>query len=133
MGKSLGAALNGVAQPHKRENHIGRIDTVGSGGRSISVSNANNSQLRNLVPIMPYGIASSPPLGLMAYVLVGNNSGRDGMIGVYDPNKPSCDPGDSMIYSRGGASVRCKGNSVLLNDRDILKEIDELKGKINNI
>lgn len=131
MGKSLGAALNGVSEPHRRENHIGRIDTVGSGGRSLSVSNANNSQLRNLVPVMPYGIASSPPPGLMAFVLVGNNSGRDGMVGVYDPNKPSCDPGDCMMYSRGGASVHCIGKSVLINNRDILKEIDELRNMIN--
>ena len=56
MSRKLGQALNGVAEPHRRESHIGRISTVGSGGRSISVDNMNNSQLRNLVPVAPYGM-----------------------------------------------------------------------------
>lgn len=119
--KKFGAALNGISEPHRRESHIGRISTVGSGGKSIAVTNMNNSQLRGLVPIMPYGISSSPPVGLMAFVLVANNSGNDGIVGVYDPNKPSCNPGDSMMYSSGGAKIHCKGNRVLINDIDILK------------
>lgn len=133
MGKKFGAALNGVDQPHRRESHIGKISTVGSGGRSISVDNGNNSQLRNLVPIMPYGIASSPPTGLMSFVLVANNSGRDGIVGVYDPNKPSCSSGNCMMYSSGGATVHCKGGSVLLNNRNVLNEIDDLKQKIREL
>lgn len=133
MGRKLGQALNGVSEPHRRESHIGRISTVGSGGRSISVDNMNNSQLRNLVPIMPYGIASSPPVGLMSFVLVANNSGRDGIVGVYDPNKPRCSSGDCMMYSLGGATVHCKNNTVLLNTRDILKEIDGLSKRIDEL
>ena len=133
MPRRFGKDLNGVAEPHRRESHIGRISTVGNGGKSISVDNMNNSQLRNLVPIMPYGISSSPIVGLMSFVLVANNSGRDGIVGVYDPNKPSCNPGDSMMYSSGGATVHCNGNKVLINKRDILKELDELTQRINKI
>lgn len=133
MSKRLGRELNGVSEPHRRESHIGRISTVGSGGRKLSVDNMNNSQLRNLVPIMPYGIASSPPVGLMSFVLAANNSGRDGIIGVYDPNKPSCSSGDCMMYSSGGAKVYCKGDKVLINNRDILKELDALSDKVNSL
>lgn len=133
MSRRLGRELNGVSEPHKRESHIGRISTVGSGGRKISVDNMNNSQLRNLVPIMPYGVASSPPIGLMSFVLASNNSGRDGIIGVYDPNKPSCDSGDCMLYSSGGAKVHCKGNTVLINSRDTLKELDDSSIKVNDL
>lgn len=121
--KSFGNALIGVDQPHRKENYVGRVSTVGKGGKSISVTNMNNSQLRNLVPIMPYGIASSPPTGLMTYVLVNDNASRNGIIGVYDPNKPECSPGDSMMYSRGGASVHCRGNKVFINGIDILQKI----------
>lgn len=130
MKKTFGSALNGVAEPHKRESHIGRISTVGNGGKSIAVTNMNNSQLRNLVPITPYGISSSPPSGLMAFVLAANNSGKDGIVGVYDPSKPSCSPGNSMLYSSGGATVHCSGGTVLINGRDILKEIDNLANRI---
>ena len=112
MSKRFGAALNGIDQPRKRESHIGRISTVSNGGRSMSVANMHNSQLSNLVPVMPYGISSSPIPGLMSFVLAGNNSGSDGMVGVYDPNKPSCNPGDSMLYSSGGARVHCNGGKV---------------------
>lgn len=128
--RSFGAALNGVAEPHRQESHVGKVETVGSGGKSIAVTNMNNSQLRNLVPIMPYGIASSPPPGLMAFVLVTQNSGKDGIVGVYDENKPACSPGDSMLYSKGGATVKCTGSTVLLNGRNVLKEIDELKARL---
>lgn len=129
--KSFGAALNGVAEPHRQESHVGKVETVGSGGKSVAVTNMNNSQLRNLVPIMPYGISSSPPPGLMAFVLVAQNSGKDGIVGVYDENKPPCSPGECMMYSRGGATVRCtSGGAVLLNGRNVLKEIDDLKAKL---
>lgn len=131
--RRLGAELNGVSEPHRRESHIGKISTVGSGGRSITVDNMNNSQLRNLVPIMPYGISSSPPSGLMAFVLVANNSGRDGVIGVYDYNKPSCKSGDCMMYSSDGASVHCNGDKVLINKKDILDEIRKLSDRIDEL
>lgn len=133
MKKTFGRSLNGVAEPHKSESHIGRVSTVGSGGKSIAVANMNNSQLRNLVPIMPYGISSSPTTGLMAYVLVANNSGRDGIIGVFDPAKPSCSPGDSMLYSSGGASVHCRGKLVLINSVDVLDEIKKLKDRVSTL
>lgn len=131
--KSFGSALKSTDKPHRRESHVGRVATVGSGGKSIAVTNMNNSQLRNLVPITPYGISSSPPIGLMAYVLVADNSSKDGIVGVYDPDKPQCNPGDSMLYSSGGASVHCNGSSVLLNNRDVLNEMDNISNKITNI
>lgn len=130
--KSIGDAISGAGVPHRKENYVGKISTVGKGGKSIAVTNMNNSQLRNLVPIMPYGISSSPPAGLMSYVLVADSASKDGIVGVYDPNKPECSPGDSMMYSRGGASVHCNGGSVLINGRDILSEIDDIKKEIGN-
>lgn len=133
MRKSFGGALRSVAEPHRRESYVGRIATVGGGGKSIAVTNMNKSQLRNLAPITPYGVASSPPVGLMAYVLVSDNSSRDGIIGVYDPNKPQCSPGNSMIYSSGGASVHCNGKLVLINTRNVLNEIDDIKKEIGSI
>lgn len=128
--KSFGSALRDVNTPHRRESYLGAISTVSDGGRSVTVTNMNNSQLRNLMPIAPYGVASSPPVGLMAYVLVSENSKRDGILGVYDPNRPLCSPGDSILYSSGGASVHCRGDSVLINGRDILGEIDNIKNKL---
>ena len=125
--KRLGEALNGVGLPHKRESQIGRVATAGDGGRSINVTNMNNSQLSGLMNITPFGISSSPPSGLVAFVIESNNSGKDGMMGVFDPNKPKCKSGDVILYSTGGAKVECRGDKVLINDVDILDEIDKIK------
>lgn len=130
MKKTFGSALNNMDGLRKKESHVGRISTVGNGGKSVTITNMNNSQLRNLVPIMPYGISSSPPVGLMAFVLATDNAGNDGIVGVHDPNKPPCKPGDIIIYSSGGATIHCDGNAVRINGRDILKEIDDLSRRI---
>lgn len=132
MARKFGAALNGVGEPHRRESHIGRVSTVGDGGKSVSVTNMNNSQLRNLVSVAPYGISSSPVSGLMSFVLVTGTGSKDGMIGVYDKDKPSCKPGECIIYSSGGATVKCSGNGkVMINGRDVLDEIDQIKKKLD--
>lgn len=128
MSKRFGQAINGIAEPRKRDNHIGKVTTVGDGGKSLSISNANGSQLRDLVPISPYGISSSPPTGLMSFVIASGNSGSDGMVGVYDPNRPPCKPGECMMYSSGGATIKCTGDKVLINDIDIVKELKKLIG-----
>jgi phage gp45-like len=131
--KTLGSALNGVDRPHRKDSYVGKVSTTSNGGKSISVTNMNNSKLRNLVPITPYGIASSPPIGLMAYVLIAGDTSKDGIVGVYDPDKPQCRPGDSMMYSSGGASVHCNGGTVLLNNRNVLAEIDNLRKEIDRM
>lgn len=131
MPRRLGADLNSVYEPHRRENHVGKISNVGNGGKSISVTNANNSQLRELVPVMPYGISSSPTPGLMSFVIDSGNSGNDGMVGVYDPKKPSCKPGECMMYSSGGATVKCTGKKVMVNDIDLIEEINKMRDKLS--
>lgn len=133
MSRKFGKALNGIEQPHRRESYVGKISTVGDGGKSISATNMSNSQLTNSVPIMPYGISSSPLPGLMTYVLIADNSSKNGILGVYDPNKPSVGSGECAMYSSGGAIVRCSGKSVTINGRNILNEIDNIKSDISNI
>lgn len=127
--RKFGAALTGVDQPHKQESHVGRILTVGDGGRSVSMSSVSSSQLRDMIPISPYGIASSPPVGLKAFAIVSNDDNDDGIIGVYDPNRPKCKPGNSVLYSSGGAKVECIDKKVYINGVDILSEINSLKNK----
>ena len=49
---------------------------------------------------------------------------------MYDPKKPACAVGNSVMYSSGGANVKCSGSTVTANGRDFLKEIDDIKAKI---
>ncbi len=130
--RKFGAALNGVDNNHRQEGYVGKVSSSGGGGKNVNVSNASNSQIK-AVSATPYGISSTPPSGMMAFVLVGQGSDRDGVVGVYDPNKPSCGAGCCMMYSAGGATVKCSGKSVLLNNRNVLGEIDELKKRVEEI
>lgn len=127
--RKFGAALNGVDNNHRQEGYVGRVSSSGSGGKNVQVANANGSQIK-AVSATPYGISSTPPSGLMAFVLVGQGSDKDGIVGVYDPSKPSCGAGNCMMYSAGGATITCSGSTVLINKRNVLKEIDDIKEKI---
>lgn len=130
--RKFGAALNGVDNNHRQEGYVGKVSSSGGGGKNVNVSNASNSQIK-AVSATPYGISSTPPSGMMAFVLVGQGADRDGVVGVYDPNKPSCGVGCCMMYSAGGATVKCSGKSVLLNNRNVLGEIDAINKDIEDI
>lgn len=126
MSRRFGQALNGISEPRRSSSHTGRVTTVGDGGKSLSISNINGSQLRDIIPISPYGISSSPPTGLMSFVIASDNSGNDGMVGVYDPSRPVCQPGECIIYSSGGATIKCSGNKVYINGIDVVEKLNKL-------
>ena len=130
--RKFGAVLNSVDNNHRQEGYVGRVSSSGGGGKNVNITNANNSQIK-AVSATPYGISSTPPSGMMAFVLVGQGSDKDGVVGVFDPNKPSCNAGCCMMYSAGGATVKCSGRSVLINGRNVLSEIDEINKKIEEI
>lgn len=129
MSRRFGGELNGVNEPLRKQMQTGKISTVGDGGKQASVTNMSGSQLRNLMPIAPFGIASSPPVGLLAYTMVLDSQTNNGIIGVYDPNRPSVASGDITIYSAGGAKVECIGSKVLVNGIDI----DELDDRVKKL
>ena len=130
--RKFGAVLNSVDNNHRQEGYVGRLSSSGGGGKNVNITNANNSQIK-AVSATPYGISSTPLSGMMAFVLVGQGSDKDGVVGVFDPNKPSCNAGCCMMYSAGGATVKCSGRSVLINGRNVLSEIDEINKKIEEI
>lgn len=127
--RKFGQALVGVDNGSKKEGYVGRVSSSSGGGSTVFVANASGSQIKTL-PASQYGISSTPPTGLMAFVIVGQGSDKDGIVGVYDPNRPQCNTGDCMMYSSGGATIKCKNDKVLLNDVDILDEISKIKSKI---
>lgn len=129
--KRFGEGLNNMQSgAYTRSTVSGSISSTGSGGKTASVCNMQGSSLKNVLTLMPYGFASTPPSGLIAFTIVSDSGGRDGVVGVYDPKKPSCAVGDCTMYSSGGATIKCKGSKVLANDRDFLDEIDKIKQRI---
>ena len=129
--KRFGEELNNMHNgSFTRSTVSGSIASTGNGGKTISINNAHGSVQKNMLSLSPYGFASTPPSGLLAFSVVSDSGGRDGVIGVYDPKKPACAVGNSVMYSSGGANVKCSGSIVTANGRNFLKEIDDIKAKI---
>ena len=129
--KRFGQELNNMhSGSFTRSTVSGSIASTGTGGKTISINNVQGSVQKNMLSLSPYGFASTPPSGLLAFSIISDSGGRDGVIGVYDPKKPACAVGNSAMYSSGGASVKCSGSTVTANGRDFLKEIDDIKAKI---
>ena len=129
--KRFGQELNNMhSGSFTRSTVSGSIASTGNGGKTISINNAQGSVQKNMLSLSPYGFASTPPSGLLAFSIVSDSGGRDGVIGVYDPKKPACAVGSSVMYSSGGANVRCSGSIVTANGRNFLKEIDDIKVRI---
>lgn len=127
FGEELNTMGNGA---FTRSTVSGNIASTRNGGKLISINNMHGSVQKNMLSLMPYGFASTPPSGLIAFSIISDSGGRDGVIGVYDPKKPSCGVGDCAMYSSGGATIKCSGGTVTANSRDFLKEIDDIKKKI---
>ena len=126
--KRFGEELNNMhSGSFTRSTVSGNIASTGNGGKTISINNAQGSVQKNMLSLSPYGFASTPPSGLLAFSVVSDSGGRDGVIGVYDPKKPACAVGNSVMYSSGGANVKCSGSTVTANGRDFLKEIDDIE------
>ncbi len=117
-------------QARYTNNDIGMISSTGDGGKRVSVSNTNDSELSNFMNVTPYGFSSAPRVGSMAFTIVCGC--KTGMIGVYDKDKPSVKSGCSMMYSSGGAQVYCVDDKVLINSVDILDKIDKIEKRLNN-
>lgn len=132
--KRFGEALNKMhSGSFTRSTISGSIASTGNGGKTISINNVHGSVQRNMLSLSPYGFASTPPSGLIAFSVVSDSGGRDGVIGVYDPKKPACAVGNSVMYSSGGANVKCSGSVVTANGRNFLEEIDAIKEDIEQI
>lgn len=132
--KRFGEELNNMhSGSFTRSTVSGNIASTGNGGKTISINNVQGSVQKNMLSLSPYGFASTPPSGLLAFSVVSDSGGRDGVIGVYDPKKPACAVGNSVMYSSGGANVKCSGSVVTANGRNFLKEIDAIKEDIKEI
>jgi hypothetical protein len=102
--KQFGREASNIHSEHKREGYIGPTASTGNGGKSMNVNNLNNSQLRGLLTMAPYGISSRGKAGMKAQVIVNDNS-NNAAVGIYDPNKPEVEVGEIVLYSTGGCTI----------------------------
>lgn len=110
--RRIDRALQSVTNDHRRENYSGPLASTGAGGHSASVNNLYNSQVRDAMTVMPYGISSRPFSGMKAQTVVNDNSSNT-VVGIYDPSRPKVNTGEICLYSSGGCSIYLsKGGDV---------------------
>lgn len=102
--RSIGRALSRSGTGSKQDGYVGPIASVDKDGKSMNVNNLSASQLRNLMNMSPYGISSCPTVGMKAQVIV-NDYNNNTVVGVYDKDKPKANPGETILYSIGGAFI----------------------------
>ena len=97
-------ALRSVNNDHKQENYAGPLASTTSGGHSGNVNNLYNSQVRDAMMFLPYGLSSRPISGMKAQAVVNDNSDH-GIVGVYDPMRPAVKVGETCLYSSANTSI----------------------------
>jgi phage gp45-like len=110
---NIGRTLSSAGVEHRRESYIGPVATSGNGGRLINVNNLNNSQLRDLMNMSPYGISSRPKAGVKAQVIVNDNNNNT-VVGIYDNSRPSVEPGEIALYSVGNALIYLTKDGIIM-------------------
>ena len=91
------------------------VSTVSSDKQPFAAAVGSvNSGTRNSKFLLPYGISSIPPNGTVILAVPIENDTVIG--GVIAKELPNLEPGEVMLYSRGGASIALKNNGdVIIN------------------
>lgn len=97
-------ALQDVTKDHRRESYAGPLASTSGGGHKANINNLFNSQVRDALTVMPYGISSRSLSGVKAQTIVNDNNDHI-MVGIYDPSRPAVSAGEICIYSCANASV----------------------------
>lgn len=100
---------------------LDRITSIASNGRSANTETYNNSELRELRIVLPYGISSSALDGMVVQVIVNEENENDTIVGVIDGNRPSVKSGEVIIYSRFGSQIELlqDGNINIISDKHV--------------
>lgn len=95
----------------KSDPSIGDVTAVSGGTVAINTA----FEQRDVPVIAPYGIAYNPPLSSKSVLLPLNS--KQACIGVVTEDK-NLEPGELMLFSKGGASIVLKNNGqVIINGR----------------
>jgi phage gp45-like len=122
MSRAMNATSN--AQDKLRPSTLDKVTVVGADGRT-STETYSGTELRELRVVLPYGISSSALDGMMVQVVINDNGGT--VVGVVDPDRPHTDQGETVVYSRYGATISLRsdgdivmktsnGNTISIND-----------------
>lgn len=81
-------------------------------GKMMNVQTTYDNEARSLKNISPYGVASCPPSGLFAQIMM-NDKTNNTFLGVYNPNAPKVAPGEIVLYSTGNTTISLKPDGTI--------------------
>ncbi len=100
---------------HMRKSAIDIISSIGKGGRTANVQTYNVSELRDIRIMLPYGISSSGLDDMMVQVIIEEKN--ISIVGTYDTDRPDVNPGEIIIYSKFGSSIKLdKNGDIIINN-----------------
>ena len=102
-------------------NTFSKISSISGDGKTLNAQNSIDGEIRDIKTLSPYGISSSGVDGIDVQVIVNDND-NNMAVGVFDKNKPPVKPGEIIIYSAGGSSIKLdssgtitiKGNKIVI-------------------
>lgn len=103
------------------------ISAVVSGGKTINAITQSNSERRDLLNVLPYGISSAPTNGLLAQIVVNDSGGRSSVIGVYDNGRPTVNAGEIVIYTAFNSRIEMKSDGkIILKTATKTVDVDDI-------
>lgn len=105
MALTLSGLINEATKKETVQSYSGLISSVGQGGNNINL--LTDVEERGIVSANPYGFVSSPIPDMLGYVVKGTGDEIDGLVGVYDYNRPtSLESGEVALYTKYGQMVK---------------------------
>lgn len=116
--KDIASLIRNIERPSNRKTYMGNISSVSGNGKTINGQNFSDSEVRNLLIALPYGISSSGLDGLKIQIITNDNQ-NNVAVGVIDPNRPPIRSGCLAIYDKSGIRIMLNGDGSIILSGDI--------------
>ena len=107
--KDFTSLLRNMERPSERGIYIGVASSISSDGKTINGQNFSDSEVRDLLFALPYGISSSGIDGIRIEIIKNDNQ-NNVAVGVIDDKRPPVKSGCITIYDKSGSSIALNGD-----------------------
>ena len=123
----MARALKSASRPTSPTNTMGVASSISSDGHMVNGQNYNDSEVRDLVFALPYGISSSGLDGIRVQIITNGNKNNT-VVGVIDKNRPSVKSGCLTLYDKAGSTITFNGDgSIDINANTVRNNGVEVK------
>lgn len=112
---------------------FGTISSILTGGNKANIQSTADTECRETMIMMPYGLASFGFKGMKAHIL--KTGKHESIVGVYDSKRPKVEKGEVALYTRDGTQIKLDkdGNISIVCKKDVNIECSDINIQCNNI